>query len=171
MLERACAVRMMIFDIDGVMTDGALYYTESGEELKAFNALDGHGLKMLRASGVNLAIITGRTSRLVEHRARNLGIEHVMQGAHDKRAALEQLLADTGYTLETCGFMGDDVVDLPCLRRVHFAVAVPAAPALVREHVHYVTTAYGGYGAVREVCEVIMRAQGTLASQLAPYLA
>lgn len=170
MLERAQPVRLMIFDVDGVMTDGGLYYTDAGEELKAFNSLDGHGLKMLRASGVQLAILTGRTSRLVEHRARNLGIDHLVQGAHDKLASFEILLAETGFKPEDCGYMGDDVVDLPVMRRVAFAVAVPDSPTLVRQHAHYVTGARGGHGAVREACEVVMQAQGTLEAQLAPYL-
>lgn len=170
MLERAHNVRLMIFDVDGVMTDGSLYYTDSGEELKAFNSLDGHGLKMLRQSGVALAIITGRNSRLVEHRARNLGIDHLIQGAHDKLAAFEQLLSDTGFSMADCGYMGDDVIDLPVMRRVAFAIAVPDSPTLVRQHAHYVTGARGGNGAVREACEIIMQAQGTLDAQLAPYL-
>ncbi|QNM97151.1 KdsC family phosphatase [Chitinimonas koreensis] len=170
MLERAQPVRLMIFDVDGVMTDGGLYYTDAGEELKAFNSLDGHGLKMLRASGVQLAILTGRTSRLVEHRARNLGIDHLVQGAHDKLASFQALLAETGFKPEDCGYMGDDVVDLPVMRRVAFAVAVPDSPTLVRQHAHYVTGARGGHGAVREACEVVMQAQGTLEAQLAPYL-
>jgi 3-deoxy-D-manno-octulosonate 8-phosphate phosphatase (KDO 8-P phosphatase) len=169
-LERAQPIRMMIFDVDGVMTDGSLYYTDAGEELKAFNSLDGHGLKMLRSSGVQLAIITGRTSRLVEHRARNLGIDHLIQGAHDKLEAFQRLLDDTGFTPEQCGYMGDDVVDLPVMRRVAFAVAVPDSPTLVRQHAHYVTGTRGGNGAVREACEVVMQAQGTLEAQLAPYL-
>ncbi|WP_374348268.1 3-deoxy-manno-octulosonate-8-phosphatase KdsC [Chitinimonas sp.] len=170
MLERAQAIRLMIFDVDGVMTDGSLYYTDAGEELKAFNSLDGHGLKMLRQSGVQLAIITGRTSRLVEHRARNLGIDHLIQGAHNKLASFQQLLADTGMDASQCGYMGDDVIDLPVMRRVAFAIAVPDSPTLVRQHAHYVTGARGGQGAVREACEIIMQAQGTLETQLAPYL-
>ena len=170
MTERAKAVRLMIFDVDGVMTDGGLYYTDAGEELKAFNSLDGHGLKMLRQSGVKLAIITGRNSRLVEHRARNLGIDFLHQGAHDKLASFERLLAEAGVTPEQCGYMGDDVIDLPVMRRVAFSVAVPAAPELVQQHAHYVTGRQGGHGAVREVCELIMASQGTLDAALAPYL-
>lgn len=171
MLERAQTVRLMIFDVDGVMTDGGLYYTDSGEELKAFNALDGHGLKMLKQSGVQLAIISGRKSKLVEHRAHNLGIDHLVQGAHDKLASFEALIAELGFTPKQCGFMGDDVIDLPVMRRVNFAIAVPDSPTLVRQYAHYVTGARGGHGAVREACEVIMQAQGTLDAQLAPYLA
>nr|WP_308418624.1 3-deoxy-manno-octulosonate-8-phosphatase KdsC [Chitinimonas arctica] len=170
MLERAQTVRLMIFDVDGVMTDGSLYYTDAGEELKAFNSLDGHGLKMLQNSGVQLAIITGRTSRLVEHRARNLGINRLVQGAHDKLASFETLLAETGFTPAECGYMGDDVIDLPVMRRVGFAVAVPDSPDIVRQNAHYVTGARGGNGAVREACDLIMQAQGTLDAQLAVYL-
>ena len=170
MLEQAKAVRLMIFDVDGVMTDGRLYYTDAGEELKAFHSLDGHGLKMLQQSGVKLAIITGRTSNLVAHRARNLGIEFVHQGAHDKLASFDALLSEVGVTASECGYMGDDVIDLPVMRRVAFAVSVPDSPALVRQYAHYVTGSQGGCGAVREVCELIMQAQNTLDAAMAPYL-
>lgn len=171
MRNNAKAVKLMIFDVDGVMTDGGLYYTESGEELKAFNTLDGHGLKMLQASGVKLAIITGRTSKLVEHRARNLGLDYLYQGAHNKLEVFQQLLQEAGVQPEQCGYMGDDVVDLPVMRRVAFSVAVPDAPQIVRQHADYVTVARGGFGAVREACELVMREQGTLDAALAPYLA
>jgi 3-deoxy-D-manno-octulosonate 8-phosphate phosphatase (KDO 8-P phosphatase) len=170
MLEQAKQVRLMIFDVDGVMTDGRLYFNDAGEELKAFNSLDGHGLKMLQQSGVKLAIITGRTSNLVLHRARNLGIEYVYQGAHDKRASFEELIREVGVTAEECGYMGDDVIDLPVMRHVAFAAAVPDSPAIVRQYAHYVTGRQGGAGAVREVCELIMQSQNTLEAALAPYL-
>jgi len=170
MLEQAKQVRLMIFDVDGVMTDGRLYFNDAGEEMKAFNSLDGHGLKMLQNSGVKLAIITGRTSNLVLHRARNLGIEYVYQGAHDKRASFEELIREVGVNAEQCGYMGDDVIDLPVMRRVAFAAAVPDSPALVRQYAHYVTGCQGGAGAVREVCELIMQSQNTLDAALAPYL-
>lgn len=171
MRNNAKSVQLMIFDVDGVMTDGGLYYTESGEELKAFNTLDGHGLKMLQASGVKLAIITGRTSKLVEHRARNLGLDYLYQGAHNKLEVFNELLKTAGLKPEQCGYMGDDVVDLPVMRRVAFSVAVPDAPQIVRQHADYVTMARGGSGAVREACELVMREQGTLDAALAPYLA
>lgn len=170
MTERAKTVKLMIFDVDGVMTDGGLYFSDSGEEMKAFNSLDGHGMKMLQNSGVKLAIITGRTSRLLEHRTRNLGIDFVYQGAHDKLASFQALIAKVGVTAEECGYMGDDVIDLPVMRRVAFAASVPAAPELVQQHAHYVTGRQGGHGAVREVCELIMESQGTLDAALAPYL-
>ncbi|GAA5784085.1 3-deoxy-D-manno-octulosonate 8-phosphate phosphatase [Chitiniphilus shinanonensis] len=170
MIDHARAVRLMIFDVDGVMTDGGLYYTDSGEELKAFHSLDGHGLKMLQGTGVKLAIITGRTSRLLEHRAANLGIDYLYQGAHDKLATFEALLTAAGVTAADCGYMGDDVVDLPVMRRVAFAASVPEAPQIVLDHSHYVPTRAGGHGAVREVCEAIMRVQGTWDAAMAPYL-
>jgi 3-deoxy-D-manno-octulosonate 8-phosphate phosphatase (KDO 8-P phosphatase) len=170
MIEQAKQVKLMIFDVDGVMTDGGLYFTDAGEELKAFNSLDGHGLKMLQNSGVKLAIITGRQSQLVAHRARNLGIDYVHQGAHDKLASFQSLLAEVGLSAQDCGYMGDDVIDLPVMRRVAFAVSVPAAPELVQQYAHYVTGRQGGHGAVREVCELIMQSQHTWDAAMAPYL-
>ncbi|WP_157669525.1 3-deoxy-manno-octulosonate-8-phosphatase KdsC [Chitinibacter sp. GC72] len=170
MIEQAKQVKLMIFDVDGVMTDGGLYFTDAGEELKAFNSLDGHGLKMLQNSGVKLAIITGRQSQLVAHRARNLGIDYVHQGAHDKLASFQALLAEVGVSAQDCGYMGDDVIDLPVMRRVAFAVSVPAAPELVQQYAHYVTGRQGGHGAVREVCELIMQSQNTWDAAMAPYL-
>lgn len=167
---RAAAIRLAVFDVDGVMTDGSLYLDDEGREYKAFNSLDGHGLKMLRRSGVELAIITGRTSQLVIKRAANLGIPHLYQGVEDKLEAWTDLTAKLGFAPHESAFMGDDVVDLPPMLRCGLAVSVPAAPPLVRQHAHYVTQAGGGRGAVREVCELIMHMQGTLDAQLAPYL-
>ena len=166
----AAHIRLLILDVDGVLTDGQLYFTPAGEEIKAFNTLDGHGLKMLLKSGVALAIITGRASGATEHRARALGIDHLYMGSEGKRAAFADLLARTGLDAAACAYVGDDVVDLPVMRRVGLAVAVPAAPDVVRSHAHYVTGRHGGHGAVREVCELIMQAQGTLDAALAPYL-
>jgi 3-deoxy-D-manno-octulosonate 8-phosphate phosphatase (KDO 8-P phosphatase) len=163
-LSRAKLVRLVAFDVDGVMTDGGLYLSDSGEEFKRFNSLDGHGIKMLRASGVEVAIITGRTSRCVEIRAQNLGITHVYQGAERKLNKLD-------LPRDAAAYMGDDVVDLCVMRHVGLAISVPESPQLVREHSHYVTKRSGGHGAVREACELIMSAHGTLDAQLAPYLA
>jgi 3-deoxy-D-manno-octulosonate 8-phosphate phosphatase (KDO 8-P phosphatase) len=163
-------LRLIAFDVDGVLTDGGLYLSDSGEEFKRFNSLDGHGLKMLKASGVELAIITGRTSKCVELRARNLGITRLHQGVEDKLAVMQSLLAELKLAPEAAAFMGDDVVDLPVMRRVGLALSVPAAPQVVRDHAHYVSQREAGYGAVREVCELILGAQGTLDAQLAPYL-
>ena len=171
LLLRAKPIRLIAFDVDGIMTDGGLYLSDSGEEFKRFNSLDGHGLKMLKASGVELAIITGRTSRCVEMRAHNLGIMHLYQGVTDKLGAMKELLTMLQLTPDVAAFMGDDVVDLPVMSRVGLAISVPDAPQVVRDRAHYVTLRDGGHGAVREVCELLMSAQGTLDGQLAPYLA
>lgn len=167
---RAQPVRLAIFDVDGVMTDGRLYFGDDGQEYKAFHSLDGHGMKMLAQSGVQLAIITGRTSQVVVHRARNLGIELIHQGASDKLAAYEELLQRVRLAPEQTAYMGDDVVDLPVLLRCGLALTVPTAPGEVQQHAHLVTAREGGRGAVREVCEFIMKAQGTWAGLLAHYL-
>ncbi len=169
-MDRARGVKLIIFDVDGVMTDGTLYLADDGQEYKGFNSLDGHGLKMLKNTGVELAIITGRTSQLVAHRARNLGITHVHQGAHEKLAVYRQLLQDLNMTPEQTAFMGDDVVDLPVMRRAGLAITVPAAPDLVKAHSHYITRREAGRGAVREACEMLMRAQGSFDTQMAIYL-
>lgn len=168
--ERIKPLRLIAFDVDGVLTDGGLYLSDSGEEFKRFNSLDGQGLKMLKASGVELAIITGRTSKCVEMRARNLGIARLYQGVEDKLAVMQSLLAELKLAPEAAAFMGDDVVDLPVMRRVGLALSVPAAPQVVRDHAHYVSLREAGHGAVREICELILGAQGTLDTQLAPYL-
>ena len=167
--DRARKIRVAAFDVDGVLTDGTLYFTDSGEELKAFNARDGHGLKMLKDGGVAIAIITSRSSRAVEARARNLGIDLLFQGVADKLVAFQDLLGRCGVGAEACAYTGDDVLDLPVLKRCGLAVAVPGALALVRRHAHYVTRAPGGAGAAREICELILHAQGTLAARYAEY--
>jgi 3-deoxy-D-manno-octulosonate 8-phosphate phosphatase (KDO 8-P phosphatase) len=167
---KAKAVRLAIFDVDGIMTDGGLYYSDSGEETKVFDVRDGHGMKMLQASGVALAIITSRTSRCVARRAENLGIDLVYQGVENKVSAFQALAAKLDLDRSACAYMGDDWVDLPVLMRCGFAISVPEAPAVVRERVHYVTRAHGGRGAVREACEFIMQAQGTFDASLAVFL-
>jgi len=168
--SRAKLTRLIAFYVDGVMTDGGLYYSDSGEEFKRFNSLDGQGLKMLRASGVEVAIITGRTSRCVEARAKNLNISHVYQGVEHKLEAMVDLLNKLKLSRDAAAYMGDDIVDLTVMRHVGLAISVPESPQLVREHSAYVTQRSGGHGAVREACEMIMSAQGTLDAQLAQYL-
>jgi 3-deoxy-D-manno-octulosonate 8-phosphate phosphatase (KDO 8-P phosphatase) len=165
-LERARAVRLMIFDVDGVLTDGTLVYGAAGEELKAFSAHDGHGLKMLAGSGVACALLSGRRSAAVAARAAELGIEHVLQGIEDKLAEGQRL----GFSLPQIGFMGDELVDLPLLTRCRFACAPREAPEAVRSRVHYVAQAAAGRGAAREVCELVMRAQQTLDKVVQSYL-
>lgn len=169
-LARARQIKLAVFDVDGVMTSGALFLGDDGQEYKAFHSLDGHGLKMLRQSGIRLAIITGRRSNVVEHRSHNLGIEHVYQGVEDKLDAWRHLLERTGIDPASAAYMGDDVVDLPVMIRAGFAITVPAAPDEVKRHAHWVTTRDGGAGAVRDLCEFILRAQGTWEKLLATYL-
>lgn len=170
LMQRAAAVRMVVFDVDGVLTDGSLFLGDDGQEYKAFNSKDGHGMKLLRGTGVHIAIITGRTSRVVEHRMDSLGIEHVYQGRLEKLPAFEDLLAKTGIKPEEVAYVGDDVVDLPVMVRVGFAVAVQDAHHLVKRHAHWTTPNPGGRGAARDVCELIMEAQGTLQPLLERYL-
>ncbi|MBV8048652.1 MAG: HAD family hydrolase [Paludibacterium sp.] len=168
--DLARRVRLFIMDVDGVLTNGTIFITAQGEELKGFNTLDGHGLRMLQSTGVKLAIITGRAAACVDKRARDLGIDYYYAGIQDKRAAFAELCAKAGVTAEQCAYVGDDVVDLPVMRRVALAIAVPESPSVVRQNAHYVTGASGGRGAVREACELIMQAQGTLDGLMAGYL-
>jgi 3-deoxy-D-manno-octulosonate 8-phosphate phosphatase (KDO 8-P phosphatase) len=161
-LERARGVRLAIFDVDGVMTDGTIYIGARGEEFKAFNILDGHGVKMLQSAGVATAIISGRDSQAVAWRAKELAIGHVVQGALDKVAEFERLRAGLGLEAQSCAFVGDDLPDLAVMARCGFAVAVANAAESVKAAAHYVTRAPGGHGAVREFCELVLRAQGQL---------
>ena len=157
--NRARNIRVAAFDVDGVLTDGALHYADSGEELKAFDVRDGHGLRMLMDSGVAIAIITSRSSPCVGARARNLGVDLLFQGVADKLAAFETLLGRCGVGAEACAYVGDDAVDLPVLKRCGLAVTVADAPATIRRAAHYVTRARGGRGVAREVCEIILYAR------------
>jgi 3-deoxy-D-manno-octulosonate 8-phosphate phosphatase (KDO 8-P phosphatase) len=161
----------MIFDVDGVLTDGTLWYGPGGEELKAFSAQDGHGIKMLAASGVPTALLSGRRSKAVAVRARELGITRVFQGIDDKLAVFHKILKKEKLQAEAAGFMGDELVDLPVLARCGFACAPREAPEAVRSRVHYVSAAPAGRGAVREACELLMRARGALEPALRGYLA
>jgi len=161
-LDRARRIRLMIFDVDGVLTDGRLWYGPAGEELKSFHSFDGHGMKMLAASGVACAVLSGRRSAAVAARCAELGVPHVLQGIDDKLAAYESLLGSLEVRAEASGFMGDEVVDLPVLARCGFACAPREAREEVRASAHYIASTPAGYGAAREVCEYVMRAQGTL---------
>lgn len=169
-LERAKQIKLVIFDVDGVLTDGGLYFADDGTELKAFNSRDGHGMKMLRQSGVEIGIITGRTSNVVTHRMENLGIKHVYQGQHEKLPAFLELIERLAVQPEQVAYIGDDVVDLPIMRRVGLAVAVQDAHSWVSKHSHWQTPSAGGRGAARDLCEMIMEAQGNLQSTLEQYL-
>ncbi len=169
--RRAAAVKVMIFDVDGVLTDGSLTYGADGEITKTFNVLDGLGIQMLARVGIVTAIISARQSSITARRAQDLGIHHVYQGKHDKRVAFAQLLGVTGARADECAYIGDDVIDLPLLRAVGFAVTVPNGHLDVREHAHYLTRAGGGRGAVREVCDLLLHAQGKYEAATAQYFA
>jgi 3-deoxy-D-manno-octulosonate 8-phosphate phosphatase (KDO 8-P phosphatase) len=160
--ERAARVRLAVFDVDGVLTDGRLYYGAGGEELKVFHVHDGQGLKRLQAAGVTLAIISGRDSAAVTRRMQDLGIEHVFQGDEQKLPIFEQLLKRLDIAAEHCACVGDDLPDLPLLQRAGLAVAVANAQPAIKQASHHVTTAHGGRGAAREVCDLILAAQGRL---------
>jgi len=159
-LERARRVRLMVFDVDGVLTDGRLWYGPRGEELKAFHVLDGYGLQLLADRGIGTALLSGRSSPAVAQRAAELGLQHVIQGVADKRRAFDGLLAQLGVGAAEAGYMGDDLPDLAVLAHCGFACAPPAAHAQVLRLAHYVADAHGGRGAAREVCEYVLRAQG-----------
>ena len=168
--ERAKRLKLMIFDVDGVLTDGGLRYGPEGELIKTFNVLDGHGIKLLQKSGVRTAIISARQSPIVARRANDLGISILLQGVEDKRSAFETTISELKLAPEECGFMGDDVIDLPVMTRVGFAISVPNGHAEVRSRAHFIPQAHGGKGAVREVCDFIFCAQGNYESALSPYL-
>lgn len=169
-LDKASRVRLVVFDVDGVLTDGSLYLGDDGQEYKAFHSRDGHGMAMLREAGVEIGIITGRTSRVVVHRMASLGIEHIYQGQRDKLPAFEDLIGKLGLSADEVAFVGDDVVDLPILTRAGLAIAVADAHPLVVRHSHWQTPSPGGRGAARDVCELILEARGQLDELLRRYL-
>ncbi len=158
--ERAAGIRLLALDVDGVLTDGRLWFDNEGNELKAFYTRDGLGLKAVQRFGIQVALVTGRTSRIVADRAAQLGIELVYQGRDDKLNVLGELMSECGMEARNICYVGDDWIDVPVLERVGLSVSPADASALVRERVHWVTRAGGGQGAVREVCEFILAAQG-----------
>lgn len=160
LLERAANIRLLALDVDGVLTDGRLYFDQQGNELKAFYTRDGLGLKALQRFDITIAIITGRESRIVADRASQLGIEFVYQGRDDKLNALAELVSDSGINEQQICYAGDDWIDIPVLTRVGFSVAPADAAPAVKQRVHWVTQASGGFGAVREICDFILTAQG-----------
>jgi len=164
-------VKFLVLDVDGVLTDGRLFYHDDGTESKAFDVRDGHGIKMLWQAGIETAIISGRNCPSVDKRAAALGIKEVVQGVKDKVPSLEKLLSDKGLKPEQMAFVGDDVVDLPVMNRVGFAVAVADASEHLFDMAHYITLAPGGRGAVREVAELILGVQGLWSKVAAPYFA
>lgn len=169
-LEKIKKLKLLILDVDGVLTDGRLFFDDSGNEYKCFHARDGHGIKLLRETGVEVAVISGRKSNSVTLRMQGLGITHVYQGFEDKLAAFEELLHKLTLLPEQAAHVGDDVLDLPIMTRVGFAVAVNDANFAVKRHADWCTELNGGLGAVREVCDLIMQTQGRFDSVLKKYL-
>ena len=168
--DLAKQIELIIFDIDGVLTTGALYFDNNGEEFKAFNSQDGHGIRMLLECGLQAAVITGRQSELVKHRMNDLGLNIIYQGYRDKRPAFKKLLEETGLTPDKIAYMGDDVVDLPVMTQVGLAIAVGDAHDFVKKHADMVTQTPGGLGAGREAIEFILDAKGLLEDKLNSYL-
>ncbi|MGB4547692.1 MAG: HAD hydrolase family protein [Syntrophales bacterium] len=160
LLQRIKKIKIFLLDVDGVLTDGRIIMDDRGREVKFFDVRDGHGLKMLMRTGIEVVFLTGRRSRVVEHRARDLGITEVYQGALNKVEVFEALLRRKGYGASEAAFAGDDIVDVPVLRRAGLSVAVANAVAEAKKAAHVVTRQRGGRGAVREICEMILRGQG-----------
>lgn len=169
-LQRVRRIKLLLLDVDGVLTDGKLYFSNTGDELKTFSTLDGHGIKLLQRSGVKVGIISGRKSVLVAKRANDLGIEILVQGREDKWDALQEVLATHNFALEEIAFMGDDWPDLTIMTRVGLALTVINAHVSVKERAHWQSQVGGGEGAVREACDFIMHTQGTFEQALAPYI-
>jgi 3-deoxy-D-manno-octulosonate 8-phosphate phosphatase (KDO 8-P phosphatase) len=165
-LLRAQGVKVVFFDIDGVWTDGGLFFSETGETMKRFNTLDGQGIKLLQKAGITPAVITGRDSAPLRRRLQNLGVEHAHFGTEDKRPAAEATLKALGLDWAQCAAMGDDWPDLAVMSRVAFACAPPNAHTEVRARAHYLTNASGGDGAVRELCDLLLVASGRYAALL-----
>ncbi len=159
---KAKNIALLGLDVDGVLSDGKIVFSAQGDELKAFCTLDGHGIKLLQQNGINVAIITGRNSPLVVRRARDLGVEHLIQGREDKRIALDNVRQELALEWGQCAYMGDDLPDLSAMRASALGFSVPNGHQFVRQHADYCTNAKGGEGAVREVCDLILDAKGLL---------
>jgi 3-deoxy-D-manno-octulosonate 8-phosphate phosphatase (KDO 8-P phosphatase) len=169
MVERLKKIRLLLLDVDGVMTDGRIIFDSNGVESKFFNVKDGHGIKMLQRSGIEVGIISGRESAVVTNRAAELGIGIVYQKSLDKLTPFRKVLTDTGFSADQVAFIGDDLIDIPVLKLVGFAAAPLDGCAEVMPYVHYVASKAGGWGAVREVCDMIIKAQGKWEDATARY--
>ncbi len=169
-LEKAKRLKLLILDVDGVLTDGKLFFDNEGNEYKAFHARDGHGIKLLRQTGVEVAVISGRKSNSVALRMKNLGIEHVYQGHENKIAAFHEIIEKMAILPEQAAHVGDDLLDLPVMIRVGLAIAVNDANFAVKQRADWCTALPGGCGAVREVCDLIMQAQGRFDEVVNAYL-
>jgi len=170
-LAKAEPVVLLLLDVDGVLTDGTITYTQAGDEIKSFHTHDGLGLRLVQQAGVEVGLITARSSEVINRRARDLAVSLIFQGVKNKREVYDRIVAERQLEPARIAYMGDDWLDLPLLTRVGFSVSVPGAVREVRSLVDYVTRKEGGRGAVREVCELIIEAKGQTSSLLAPYLA
>ena len=168
--EKARHVKLLIVDVDGVLTDGGLLFDNRGEEYKRFNSLDGHGIRMLLESGIEIAVITGRQSQIVANRMHELGVKHLYQGQRVKLDAMQALLQTTGLEAHQVAYVGDDLPDLPVMRQVGFSIAVQNAHSFVKQHCDWVTTGLGGHGAIREISDFILQSQGLLEARQKAYL-
>ncbi|HPF59491.1 MAG TPA: 3-deoxy-manno-octulosonate-8-phosphatase KdsC [Candidatus Competibacteraceae bacterium] len=169
-LSKAAQIQLVIFDVDGVLTDGRLYLGNDGNEFKAFHIRDGHGIKMLLDAGVDIAIISGRHAASVERRITDLGIRYAYLGVQDKRAAFNNLLVRLSLTADQVAYVGDDLIDLPVMTQAGLAIAVQDADPFVKQYAHWQTPHRGGYGAARDVCELVLEARGQLRSARSRYL-
>jgi len=169
-LKKAEKVKILLLDVDGILTDGRIIITSSGEEIKHFNVIDGMGIKLLQKAGVEVGIISSRFSMVTEHRAKELGITLLYQGKLEKLAVYEKILKEKEFKDEEVAYMGDDWIDLPILKRAGLAISVPNAWFPVNDYVDYITKHPGGYGAVREVCDLILKAKGKWVELLHFYL-
>ena len=168
--QRAARIQLIIFDIDGVLTDGRLLLGDDGQEYKAFNSRDGLGIALLRDTGIEIAIITARQSEVVRKRMESLQVRHVYQGCEDKEPAYRRLLSTLALQPEQVAYVGDDVIDLPVMTQVGLAVAVADAHPFVKRHAHWITPSTGGHGAGRDVIEQVLAARGELDAKLRRYL-
>jgi 3-deoxy-D-manno-octulosonate 8-phosphate phosphatase (KDO 8-P phosphatase) len=168
--EKARHIKLLVLDVDGVLSDGKLYYSESGDEIKSFNILDGQGIKLLLNNHIEVAIITKRESKIVSRRAKELGINTLVQGSQSKLPALDDLLQELKLGYQETAYIGDDLPDLACMRRVGFAVTVPNAHPVLQQYALCCTQRHGGEGAVREICDLILQAQDKLDRAIEPYL-
>lgn len=171
-LERAKAIELLVLDVDGILSDGRITFSESGEELKSFNTLDGQGIKLLQSAGIAVAIITGRNSQIVAKRAADLGIELIAQGREDKFTALQEMLASMPQppALERIAHMGDDLPDLLVMNKVGLALTVPNGHQEVKARAHWQSSRAGGHGAVREACDALLQAQNRYDAAIAKFI-
>jgi len=169
LLEKLKKIQLILLDVDGVLTDGSIIYNDDGRETKIFNARDGFGIRLVMQAGITVGIVTGRSSEALRHRCENLGIQYLFDGVQDKAAMLDKIVTQTGVEAEHAAFMGDDLPDLPLMKRTGLSIAVADAHELVRQKADWTTQASGGHGAVREVCEALLKAQGLWEEIVARY--